>query len=129
MDLLGDESKQKILNKAEQELVENEKTEYKLLGTFLRRKGLNLFCYNHSKNELTKVNIEYSETLHLIPDDKGCLLPTDLELNKVMVDSRNEYFEALKYETAKKRVEKWKSGKIKQLCNLREPRKEPLKFW
>lgn len=38
--------------KPEMENVEKEKQEYKLIGKYLRRKGLNLYAYNQAKDEL-----------------------------------------------------------------------------
>ena len=46
-----------------------------------------------------------------------------------MVDARDIHFEALNLETAQKRVNKYKQGKIKELCNLRVPTTNSLKLF
>jgi hypothetical protein len=119
------------ISKPEIEQVEQEKMEYHMLGTFLRTRGLQLFCYNPMEDKVELVNILYSNTIHIIPEN-GQLIAVDLEAEKTTVDSRCEYFEALNMDSAKRRVKRWKEGKIKELFNLRDPNKEPLvelKFW
>jgi len=114
--------------KPEMEQVEREKQEYKLIGNYLRTKGLKLYAYSSLKDELTEVNIDRGDTLHLIPDENGKLCAVNVELEKATVDSRNIHFEALNWKNAQKRVRNYKQGKIKELCNLREPG-EGINFW
>lgn len=116
------------VKKSEIEQVQQEKQEYKLIGSFLRTRGLTLFGYNHIDDYVFKVDIKYGNTIHLIPID-GKLIPIDLEAEKCVVDARFEYFEALKYKTATERVKKYKEGKIKTLCNLRKPNLESIKLF
>lgn len=119
------------ISKPEIEQVEQEKMEYHLLGTFLRTRGLQLFCYNSTENKVERVDISYSNTIHIIPEN-GQLIAVDLEAEKTTVDSRCEYFEALNMDNAKRRVKRCKEGKIEELFNLRDPNKEPLvelKVW
>lgn len=115
------ETSDKTTSKPEMENVEREKQEYKLIGTFLRTRGLKLYAYNSLKNLLTEVDIEHGDTIHLIPDGNGKLRAVDLELEKATVDSRDEHFEALNWKNAEKRLRNFKQGRIKELCNLREP--------
>jgi len=122
------ETSNKTTSKPEMENVEREKQEYKLIGTFLRKRGLKLFAYNSLKNLLTEVEVEHGNTLHLMPDENGKLRAVDLELEKATVDSREIHFEALNRKNAEKRLKKFKQGKIKDLCNLREPG-DGINFW
>lgn len=108
------------INKDEQEIVQKQKHEYKHLGTYLRTRGLKLWTYNAKSGKIKEVHITKGDTITIIPRD-GKLVAVDLEMEKATVDSRNEYFEALNYPNALKRVRKLKSGKIKELCNLKEP--------
>jgi len=115
------ETSDKTTSKPEMENVEREKQEYKLIGTFLRTRGLKLYAYNSLKNLLTEVDITHGDTIHLIPDENGKLRAVDLELEKATVDSRDIHFEALNWKNAEKRLKKFKQGEIKELCNLKEP--------
>jgi hypothetical protein len=115
------ESSDKTTSKPEMENVEREKQEYKLIGSYLRTRGLKLFAYNSLKNKLFEVEIEHGDTLHLLPDENGKLRAVDLELEKATVDSRDIHFEALNWKNAEKRLRNFKKGRIKELCNLREP--------
>lgn len=122
------ETSDKTTSKPEMENVEREKQEYKLIGTFLRTRGLKLYAYNSLKNKLTEVQIEHGDTLHLIPDENGKLRAVDLELEKATVNSVDIHFEALNWKNAEKRLRNFKQGKIKELCNLKEPG-EGINFW
>jgi hypothetical protein len=121
MDILNNTLLEKATSKPEMEMVEREKHEYKLVGTYLRRKGLRLFAYNSLKNELKEVAISTKDTINIISDENGQLTVIDTGYEEANVDTRNIHFEALNLKSAKKRLQKYKSGKIKELCNLREP--------
>lgn len=118
-----------ILSKDKIEQVQKKKTEYKLLGTFMRTKGLNLFSYNSITGELELLKIKYSKQVIVIPDGLGGLTYFDPEKQKTNIDSRNTHFEALNYKSAKERVLKFKQGKIKELFNLKKPCKKSIDFW
>lgn len=79
------ETSNKTTSKPEIENIEREKQEYKLIGTFLRTRGLKLYSYNSLKNKLTEVQTQRGNTLHLINDENGKLRAIDLELEKVTV--------------------------------------------
>lgn len=57
MDLTGLNSLDRATEKAKQEHVEKEKQEYKYLTSYLRTRGLNLFCYNPMKERIEAVEI------------------------------------------------------------------------
>ena len=128
MEIVNDILKSKKVDKPEVEQVQKQKQEYKLIGTFLRTKGLKLFHYSPITFELNESIIKYSDTIHVIPDN-GVLTTVDKEVQKCNVDTRAIYFEALNIKNARKRFEKWQRGEITELCNLREPSKEGIKFF
>lgn len=121
MDILNNKLLEKTTSKPEMEMVEREKHEYKLVGTYMRRKGLKLFAYNSLKNELKEVVITTKDTINILPDENGKLTAIDTGYEEANVDTRNIHFEALNLKNAKKRLQKYKAGEIKELCNLREP--------
>lgn len=116
-------------SKPEMENVEREKQEYKLIGKFLRRKGLKMYAYNSPKNELKEVNITTKDEVNIVMDENKKLVPVDLGFEEAEVDSRNIHFEALNWKSAQKRLRNYKTGKIKELCNLREPNPEGIKLY
>jgi len=114
--------------KPEIERVEREKDEYKLIGKYLRKKGLRLYAYNYMKEELYECDIRKKEAVNLIPEE-GKLIPVNLGLEEVTVDTRYIHFEALNQKNAEKRIRRWKEGKVKDLCNLREYKPEDIKLF
>ena len=122
MDILNEKSDKNSFSKPEIEQVQKQKQEYKLIGKYLRTKGLRLFSFNSLRDiELKEVIISTKDEVHLSFNEYGKLAPVDLGMEECQVDSRDIHFEALRMESAVKRVEKWKKGKIKELCNLRNP--------
>lgn len=119
--------KEKVL-KPEMEQVQQEKQEYHLIGTYLRTAGLTLYGYNHLKKQIFEVEITYGDTINLVPID-GKLVPIDYTAQKCVVDSRFTYFECLNLKNAHRRVEGYKRGLIKELCNLRKPSKNGVRFY
>lgn len=115
--------------KTQMEQVEKKKHEYKLIGKYLRTRGLKLYAYNSLKDELKEIVITKKETVNIIPDENGKLVPVNLSLEETQVDSRHEHFEALNFRTAERRVLRYKSGIIKELCNLRKPSIDGIKFY
>jgi hypothetical protein len=121
-------SKQNTISQFEIEQVQLQKQEFYLLGTFLRTKGLTLFYYNPASGEIKEANIKYSDTIHIYKyPDRWAII--DWENQMCTVDSRVIYFEVLNIKVARGRVKKYKEGKIKELCNLRIPNKEGIKFY
>jgi len=116
-------------SKPEIEQVEQKKQEYKLIGKFLRRKGLRLYAYSSMKNELKEVEIDIKDQVHVTTDEDGKLAPVDLGLEEAEVDLRNIHFEALNWKNAENRLRKFKSGLIKDLCNLRISDPESIKLF
>ena len=123
MDIVKSNSKDK-LDKTRIEQVQKKKHEYYLLGQFLVKKGLTLYAYNSKSDSITKVKIQHSPTLRLYQPDEGDIRFHDPDA-KVNVDSRNIHFQALNISSARKRVEKYKQGKI-ELFNLQKPIKRSL---
>jgi hypothetical protein len=121
MELFGKKIGKSAIDKPEMEMVEKEKQEYKLVGQYLRTKGLRMFSYNSLKDELKEVSIENKKEVTMVMDAEGKLNAKDLGFEECEVDSRNIHFEALNMKNAKKRVQKYKDGKLKELCNLRNP--------
>ena len=127
MKIILNDAKQAIIDKAEQEIVEQEKQEYYLLGSFHRTRGLKMFYYSAAKDEVHELTIKYGDTIHLIPKN-GELIPIDYDAERATVDSRNIHFEALNLNIANRRVQRWKDGVIDQLSNLKPPRDGKISF-
>ena len=119
--------KEKVL-KPEMEQVQQEKQEYHLIGTYLRTAGHTLYGYNHLENKIFPVEIKYGDTINLVPMD-GQLVPIDYTAQECVVDSRFTYFECLNLKNAHRRVDRYKQGLIKDLCNLRKPSKDGVRFY
>lgn len=123
MNIFNDKSDFKIARQNEIEQVQQEKQEFKLLGTYYRTPGLNLYCYNPHKNTVEEVEVKSnSSTCVLVPLENGYLIE-DYEKPKIDVNPNWDYFEALNMKNAVKHVEKFKQGKIKSIWNLRIPNK------
>ena len=119
MDIIPVVTKENV-NKNEIESVQKEQQEYKLIGSFLRTRGLKLFSYNPSLNLITEIVIEKHKTLSLGVDAMNGNLTREngIGQEKCTFDSRNIPFEALNMKNALKRVNNYKEGKVKYLCNL-----------
>lgn len=128
MNILNDKTDITSFSTVEMEQVQQDETEYTLLGTFLRRKGMNLYYYNPKDNEVKEATIKFSDTIHIykLPDR---WLTVDWEYQRCTVEGMFIYFESLNIYNAKKRVDKWKRREIKELANLKVPSKEGIKFF
>jgi hypothetical protein len=129
MEIFGKKLGKNNIDKTEMEMVENEKDEYKLIAKYIRTKGLMLFSYNSMKDELRVVKVDKKKDAVIKIDMDGKLGKGDLVSEECNVDSRNIHFEALNVKNAIKRLKNYKEGKIKELCNLKEPSKEGIKLW
>lgn len=117
MNILNQKTKDNF-TKPEVEQQEQEKQEYKIFGTFIRRKGMKLFQYNSTKDELEEIYIQ-PKTQMSIGIENGKLKDKDEAYEEAVVDSRYIHFEALNWKNARKRVSNYKKGKLKELSNLR----------
>lgn len=107
------------------EKVENEKQEYKLVGTFIRNRSLKLFSYNHLKGEINLVEETKDDEISLVL--KNGKLQAEYSLHtEANVNTNNTHFEALNFKNAEKRVRKFKKGLIKDLCNLKVYNPKPI---
>lgn len=127
MNILNDKSDITTGKKADMEMVQQEKQEYKLLETYIRTPGLSLFYYNTNKKRVERVEFKQTKNAALVVDFENKAV-IDYEHDKCTVDPRFEYFEALNFRSAENRVEKWKDGKIK-LSNLRVATNNQLKLY
>lgn len=126
MNILNDKSDLNFVCQNEIEQVQQEKQEFKLIGTYLRTIGLKLYCYNPHKDIVEEVEVKSnSKTCVLVPLERGYLIE-DYEKPKIDVNPNWDYFEALNFKNAVKRVEKFKQGKIKSIWNLRIPNKNAM---
>lgn len=119
--MLDLQQKDNSFAKAEQENVEQEKIEHKLIGTFNRTRGLRLFAYNILNETLHEVDEIFEGDLYIMRDELGKLRAYEVGHSRVYVDSNDEHFECLNLENAKRRVKKFKEGKIKSLNNIKKP--------
>ena len=128
MNILNDKSDLSIVRQNEIEQVQQEKQEFKLLGTYLRTIGLNLYCYNPHKDIVEEVKFKKSATCILVPLEQDYEIQ-DYERQKIEVDPTWDYFEKSNMKNAIKHVEKFKQGKIKSIWNLRLPNKNSISLF
>ena len=127
MSLLNNAYQDKM-SKDKIEKIQKKKTEYKLIGSFRRSKGLRLFSYSVVSKELKELIITYSNEAHIFYD--GIRLDWyDPETNRVNIDSNNIHFEALNMRSAKSRVKKFQSGVVKDLFNLKPKAKKTINIY
>lgn len=129
MDILNSKNTKNSFTKPEMEMVEDEKVEYKLIGKYFRTRGLKLFAYNYQKDQLIEITTSLKTEIALVIGNDGKLGKSDSGKQECQVDSRDTHFEALNQKSALKRLQKYKEGKIKELCNLRVPVKNSLKLF
>ena len=110
-------------NDVSTEIQQKQKQEYKMIGKYWINKSLKLFQYNPTTQEISFVERERERdnkgTIYLV-EVEGKLVAKDLDYEKAQVDPRMIFFEAMSLKTATIRVQKWKDGKVGELCNLRE---------
>ena len=116
------------IKRNEIEQVEQEKQEYKLLGKFLRTRGLMLFCYNSETGELSKANVVERKIVKTkILDGKLEVMDQSIQEVAAIDPGKIVYFEALNVKTAVKRLLNYQMGKVKRLNNLKPAGK--LSIW
>lgn len=103
------------------ELIEQYRREFYLLGTFHKTSGLELFYYNLTTGQVSKADYDKCRVGVWTETDKGVTV-VPMEHDKLIIHENCEYFEALNLANAQRRVDKWLSGKIKTLFNLKQPR-------
>jgi hypothetical protein len=94
------------------------KKEYRLLGRYIRTRGLELFSFNPETGEVQIAETVSDGTIHLELVE-GRYRGVNKSEEKAMIDPRMIYFEALNMGTAQKRVDRYRQGKITELSNLR----------
>lgn len=118
MILIGNENDSNSLLKPSVERLQDERTEYKILGSYFRTPGLSLYCYNPHKDEIELVRpVEKGDLIWVIL--KNGYRIDEYKRPKISVDPRWHYFEALNMVSALRKIEKFKAGKIRELFNLR----------
>ena len=114
--------------KPEIENIETEKMEYTLIGKFQRTRGLKLFSYDYINDIIVGVEVKNTNTINS-KFENGKLILSDEAPEQAVIDNRFTQFEALNMKNAIKRVNKYKSGKIKELFNLNVFNPDALKLY
>tara|TARA_B110000046_G_scaffold112952_1_gene120146 strand:+ start:1301 stop:1684 length:384 start_codon:yes stop_codon:yes gene_type:complete len=127
MNLLNNKSQDK-LSKDKIEKIQKKKTEYKMLASFSRSKGLKLYSYNIISQKIEELCITYSNEAHMFYNGEE-LDWYDPAYNKVNVDSKNIHFEVLNMENAIRRVNNYRKGKINDLFNLKSKVNKRINFY
>ena len=120
MNLTNDKSDMNLSSRTDIEMVEQQKQEFKLLGTYLRTNGMNLYCYNPHKDSIELVEFKKSKNCILVIKDKDWNVE-DYDKLFIQVDSTWDYFEKSNMKNAMLHVEKFKQGKINYIWNLKLP--------
>lgn len=129
MNIFESKTDASVLDKPEIEQVQQEKQEYKLLGSYHRTAGLRLFCYNPHNDSVEMVDETKSSDTCIVEFLKRGHIISDFNTPKITVDPNWDYFEVLNLENAIKRVMKYKNGEIKKLSNLQPPRKSTINLF
>lgn len=122
-------NKDSSFKKSEQEHVEQERIEHKMIGSFNRTAGLMLFAYNILNDELMEVEQIFDGDIHIIMGADGKAKGVEVGTYEAVVDTRNEHFEALNWDNARRKVKMLKQGKIKDLNNLKKVRKNKINIY
>lgn len=118
MDIVPDNTRKKSTAKPVMEQVEREKQEYKLLGTVKRTKGLMLFSYDPRNDTLIEIKEDCDKTAVVCVDEDELIIKK-ASTRKATINLQCIQFESLNWNNAKKKVQRFKEGKIKQLFNLK----------
>ncbi len=120
----------KFMSKAQQEQVQKQQQEFKLIGTFHRSTGLTLFEYDHKTDLISKVEykIEKEPWMYKYPhiEKAYCVIKC---ISEAIIDTNKTQFESLNMKNAQRRVDRWKSGHIDYLNNLQKPKTGKIKFY
>ena len=127
MNILNDKLDSHLLSKTNTEKVQQEKQEYKLIDTYSRTPGLNLYCFDPFNLILSQIDTIVSGKAILVIKD-GIPTVEDYVHKSIVIDPRFHYFEALNFISARKRVELWQSGK-KELSNFKKKSNNKIKLW
>ena len=79
---------------------------------------MNLYAYNPAGDELQKADINFKLQIEIVIEHNK-LKSVEQAAQEINVDRRWIHYEALNWRTANERLKKYKSGKIKDLCNLK----------
>jgi hypothetical protein len=111
------------------EVVQKRQIESKILQSFQRTNGLNLYGYDYNKDEVLLIELERkTKDLQLIIVE-GKLVPDEKPFEyKTELDNSLIYFEALNLTNANKRVKLFKEGK-KELFNLKPISNSTIKLF
>ena len=120
MNITGSKLDMTFAPKSDVEMVEQQKQEFKLLGTYLRTKGMNLYCYNPHKDSVELVEFKKSKNCILVINGNDFHVE-DYDNPSIEVDPTWEYFEKSNMKNALAHVSKFKQGKIKYIWNLKLP--------
>jgi hypothetical protein len=115
--------------KPQQEKVEQEKIEHKFIGSFHRTAGLKFYSYNILKDELIEVEERFDGDIWIVLGEDDKAKGVEVGHYKAIIDTRNEHFEALNWANAERKVKRFKQGKIKNLNNLKPPKKNKIKLY
>ena len=127
MNVINDHNQPEI-TKPQVERVQQQKQEYKIIGSYYTPRGMTLFSFNKETGDVSKVDVKLGNTAHIIFRD-GRLTWEDKDAKKTLADYRLVYFTSLNVDNAKSRVERFLAGKISELFNLKEVRNSTIKFY
>lgn len=127
MNVINDHNQPEI-TKPQVERVQQQKQEYKIIGSYYIPRGMTLFSFNKETGDVAKVDVKLGNTAHVIFRD-GRLTWEDKDAKKTLADYRLVYFTSLNLDNAKSMVERFLAGKISELFNLKEVRSSTIKFY
>ena len=113
------------------EFVKQQQSEFKIIGSVQRTKGLKLFEYDHMRDKLREVEIKFKDEIFIRRNSSGVVY-ADYDgalTHDAFINGNNDHFEALNFKTAQNRVDKFKQGKLKYLNNLKPVTKNKIPIY
>lgn len=105
-------------DKFEQGQEQNQKQEYKFVGSISMRPGMTLYCYDSNKDEMKVVNISKQAAADLTGNV--------IENKQAQHNPKFIYFQSLNERNARKKLAKFKAGNWNVAENFKSQKKESL---
>lgn len=107
-----------LKDKFEQGQEQNQKQEYKFIGSIQIRRGMKLFCYDSGKDQMKEVKISKQAAADL----SGSII----ENKQAQHDPKLIYFQSINERNARRKLRRFKAGDWNVAENFKKKNSEPL---